>query len=109
MRLGVGPRAICTMWVWGWQGQWQQLQEGRRMGKQNKNYHVVPDASGWAVRRENSERASSRHRTQSDAIDAGRNFAQRAHGELRIHRRDGSIRDSDSYGNDPNPPRDRKH
>jgi hypothetical protein len=26
-----------------------------------------------------------------------------------IHRRDGTIRDSDSYGNDPNPPRDTKH
>jgi hypothetical protein len=26
-----------------------------------------------------------------------------------IHRKDSSIRDSDSYGNDPNPPKDKKH
>ena len=26
-----------------------------------------------------------------------------------IHRRDGKIRGSDSYGNDPHPPKDRKH
>jgi hypothetical protein len=26
-----------------------------------------------------------------------------------IHRRDGRIQDSDSYGNDPHPPRDKKH
>jgi hypothetical protein len=26
-----------------------------------------------------------------------------------IHRRNGQIRDSDSYGGDPCPPRDRKH
>jgi hypothetical protein len=26
-----------------------------------------------------------------------------------IHRRDGKVRDSDSYGNDPNPPKDKRH
>jgi hypothetical protein len=26
-----------------------------------------------------------------------------------IHRPDGTIRDKDSYGNDPNPPKDKKH
>ena len=32
-------------------------------------------------------------------------------GEVRIHRRDGKIRDSDTVapGNDPFPPRDKKH
>jgi len=29
--------------------------------------------------------------------------------ELVIHRPNGQIRDKDSFGNDPNPPRDRKH
>lgn len=76
---------------------------------QNKNYHVVPHDDGWAVRRENSERASSVHRTQADAIESGRDLAQQTQGELRIHRRDGTIRDSDSYGRDPHPPKDTKH
>jgi hypothetical protein len=29
--------------------------------------------------------------------------------ELVIHKKDGTIADSDSYGNDPNPPKDKKH
>lgn len=79
------------------------------MSKKNSNYHVVPHGSGWAVRREQASRVSSQHGTQGEAIDSGRRLAQQSHGELRIHRRDGTIRDSDSYGNDPFPPRDRKH
>lgn len=75
----------------------------------DKDYHVVPHAGGWAVKRENAERAASVHRTQGDAIDAGKDLARSTGGELRIHGRDGKIRDSDSYGNDPMLPRDRKH
>lgn len=74
-----------------------------------KNVHVVPREDGWAVRRGGADRDSSHHPTQSDAIDAGRGTAQRERTELIIHDRNGRIRDSDSYGNDPNPPRDRKH
>ena len=75
----------------------------------DKNYHVVPHEDGWAVRRENASRVSSTHGTQGDAIDRGRDMARNTGGELRIHRQDGRIRDSDSYGNDPNPPKDTKH
>ena len=77
--------------------------------KPSDNYHVVPRDDGWAVQRAGGERASSLHDTQADAIDAGRNLAQGTGGELRIHRPNGQIRDSDSYGNDPNHPKDRKH
>jgi hypothetical protein len=48
---------------------------------------------------------------QSDAIDRGREIVGNAGGgELRIHGRDGRIRNSDSIppGNDPFPPRDKK-
>lgn len=74
-----------------------------------KDYHVVPGKSGWSVKREGNQRASSVHDTQRNAIDAGRKLAQDAKTELVIHRKDGTIRDSDSYGNDPCPPRDTKH
>ena len=74
-----------------------------------RDYHVVPDGDNWSVRREGARRASSRHRTQKDAINAGRNLARGAKTELVIHRPDGRIRDSDSYGNDPHPPKDKKH
>lgn len=75
----------------------------------NRDYHVVPHSDGWAVKRENADRASSIHRTQSDAIVSGRDLARISGGELRIHGRDGKIRDSDSYGNDPAPPLDQRH
>lgn len=71
--------------------------------------HVVPHGKDWAVRREGNDRASSVHPTQRDAEDAGRPMAQRDKTELVTHDRRGRIRDSDSYGNDPNSPEDKKH
>ncbi len=74
-----------------------------------RDYHIVPQGEGWAVRREGAERASSLHETQAAAIAAGQNLARTNHTELVIHRPNGQIRDSDSYGRDPLPPRDAKH
>jgi uncharacterized protein YdaT len=71
--------------------------------------HVVPHDDGWAVRREGAERVSSIHDTQGKAIDQAKTTATREHVEVVIHRRNGEIRDSDSYGRDPNRPKDRKH
>ena len=73
------------------------------MGKRNQ--HVVPHEDGWAVRGEGSQRASSVHNTQREAIDAGRQTARNQGTELFIHGKDGRIRERDSHGNDPFPPR----
>ena len=70
-----------------------------------KSVHVVPRDDGWAVVRSEAQRDSSHHDTQQDAIDAGRNTARREGTELFIHGRNGQIRDRNSYGNDPFPPR----
>ncbi|WP_294324147.1 DUF2188 domain-containing protein [uncultured Sphingomonas sp.] len=70
-----------------------------------KNQHVVPHAGGWAVRGAGNGRATSVHDTQRDAINAARGIAQNQHSELLIHGRNGQIRDRDSYGSDPFPPR----
>jgi hypothetical protein len=75
----------------------------------SNNVHIVPAGNGWAVKREGSSTPISNHRTQGAAEDAGRRVAQEAGSELVIHRPNGQIRDKDSFGNDPNPPRDRKH
>lgn len=75
----------------------------------SKRIHVVPHKDGWATRRAGAQRVGSTHRTQGDAIDTARGRAQRERGEVVIHRPNGKIRDSDSYGNDPFPPRDKKH
>lgn len=74
--------------------------------------HVVPNPEGgWDVVKPDGQRSSSHHDTQADAINRGREIVGNAGGgELRIHGRDGKIRDSDTIapGNDPNPPRDTK-
>lgn len=74
-----------------------------------KSQHVVRRDEGWGVRGEGNSRDSSVHPTQSEAIDAAREIARNQHSEVVIHGRDGRIRDSDSYGNDPFPPRDTRH
>lgn len=70
-----------------------------------RNQHVVPHEHGWAVRGAGSQKASSVHRTQREAIDAGREIALNQKAELFVHGRDGRIRERDSHGNDPFPPR----
>lgn len=73
-----------------------------------KDIHIVPYGDQWAVRRENSDRVSSVHPTQGDAYDRGREMGIRDRVEVVTHRPNGQIRDSDSFGNDPFPPRDKK-
>lgn len=70
-----------------------------------KNQHVVPHSDGWAVRGAGNERATSVHATQQAAVDAARNIARNQSSELLIHGRNGQIRERDSYGGDPFPPR----
>lgn len=79
------------------------------MSKLGDNYYVVRRDDGWAVRREGADRVSSEHNTQKEAVARGRELAQAQGGELRIQGRDHKFLDSDSFGHDPNPPRDRKH
>lgn len=70
--------------------------------------HVVPrDNDGWAVRKEGASRASKIFTTQADAVKYARELAQKEKAELYVHRRDGTIRERDSYGNDPFPPKDK--
>jgi hypothetical protein len=74
-----------------------------------KDIHIVPRDDKWAVQREGASRASSIHDRKSEAVEAGRETARRERTELVTHGRNGRIQDSDSFGNDPNPPRDTKH
>ena len=80
------------------------------MGKNDRNVGPNPDG-GWDVVAPGARRASSHQDTQAEAIDRARQIVHNAGGgELRIHGRNGVIRDSDTIapGNDPNPPRDTK-
>lgn len=70
-----------------------------------KNQHVVPHQNGWAVKGTGNQRASSVHSTQREAIQSARNTAINQKSEMLIHGRNGQIRERNSYGNDPFPPR----
>jgi uncharacterized protein YdaT len=74
-----------------------------------KNQHVVKIDNRWGVRGEGNSRLTSIHKTQQQAISKARDIAKNQKAEVVIHGRDGRIRDKDSYGPDPCPPKDRKH
>ena len=73
-----------------------------------KNVHVVRDQNNnWQVK-QGGQRIST-HQTQGNAVERGKSEARRDGVDLVTHGRDGKIRSKDSYGNDPNPPRDTEH
>lgn len=78
------------------------------------NYHVTKDKDNddWKALREGADKAAGHYKTQAEAEKAAKEFsANSGGGEVRIHGLDGKIRDSDTVppGNDPFPPRDKKH
>ncbi len=72
------------------------------------SYHITQGENGWNIKRSGNPIPMGSYRNQNDAIEDGRTLAKIEKTEPRIHGRDGKIRDSDSYGNDPFPPRDRR-
>lgn len=70
-----------------------------------KNQHVVPSGGQWGVRGAGNSRLTSRHNTQAEAAAAAREIARNQGSELFIHRPNGQIRERNSYGNDPFPPK----
>jgi len=78
------------------------------------NYHVIKDKESkeWYVKKENAKKASARVDTQLEAEEIAKSFCHNTGGgEVRIHKPNGQIRDSDTVapGNDPNPPLDKKY
>ncbi len=70
-----------------------------------KNQHVIPHNGEWAVRGEGNRRVTQITETQREAIEIAREIARNQESELLIHRPNGRIRDRDSYGKDPYPPK----
>lgn len=81
-------------------------------GGKSSSRHVVPNPmGGWDVKKPGSARAVAHGETRKAATDKARESVRKAGGgEVRIHGRDGRIRDSDtvSPARDPNPPRDKR-
>lgn len=74
-----------------------------------KKQHVVPREDKWAVKGEGNKRATVIVKTQNEAIQVAKDIAKNQESEAVIHGRDGRIRDKDSYGKDPCPPKDKNH
>jgi len=70
-----------------------------------KNQHVVLHGDNWAVKGAGNSKATSVHPTQAEAIQRGREIAQNQKSELLIDGQNGRIREKNSYGNDPYPPK----
>lgn len=78
------------------------------------NYHVSKDkdTGKWNIQKEGGSRSSGSADTQKEAEKLAKQYCGNSGGgEVRIHGLDGKIRDSDtvSPGNDPYPPKDKKH
>lgn len=87
-------------------------QQGEPIMPSNNSRHVTQRPDGrWQVIAPGASKASAIADTQRDAISRGREIVHNAGGgELRIHGRDGRIRDADTIppARDPNPPRDKR-
>lgn len=71
-----------------------------------KNQHVVPrDDHQWAVHGAGNQRDTSLHSTQEEARLAARKIAKNQGSEVLVHGVNGQIRQKNSYGNNPYPPR----
>jgi hypothetical protein len=70
-----------------------------------KNQHVVPHKDGVAVRGAGNSKVTKVTDTQKEAISVAREIAKNQQSEQFIHRPNGQIRQRDSYGNDPHPPK----
>jgi len=72
----------------------------------HKNQHVTPHKNGgWQVIGAGNSKATVRTTTQREAQKIATQIAQHQKSEVLVHGRDGRIREKNSYGNDPFPPR----
>lgn len=72
-----------------------------------KNVNTVPNKNGGWDNKVKGE-TISHHKTKEKAVEKGRDIAKKNESEHRIHNKDGKISNSNSYGKDPNPPKDKK-
>lgn len=72
----------------------------------SNNQHVTPRPDGnWQVKGAGNSRATAVTSTQKQAIEIAKSIAINKKSEVVIHGKNGQIREKNSYGNDPFPPR----
>jgi|AntRauTorcE11898_2_1112593.scaffolds.fasta_scaffold34313_2 hypothetical protein len=75
------------------------------MSKKKPSFDVAPNGDKWKVKQHGNSKASKNFDKQSDAIDYGKKRAKQDKTELYIKNRKGQVRDANSYGKDPYPPK----
>ncbi len=70
-----------------------------------KHQHVVPIGNKWGIKGEGNCRYTKIANTQREVAETARRIARNQQSELLIHGKDGRIRQKNSYGNDPFPPK----
>lgn len=76
-----------------------------------RNIHTTYNSEDkeWQTKLEGQNKPLSTANTKAEAMQNSRGEAQKRGVEHIIHNKNGRISDSDSYGNDPVPPKDKKH
>ncbi len=70
------------------------------------NYWTQQRADGkWESKKEGSNKASKVTDTQAEAWDHTKEQARKSQGEAFLKGRDGKIRERNTYGKDPHPPK----
>lgn len=69
------------------------------------NVETYSEDGRWKNRVLGNKRASNIFDTKAEAQAKGREMAQKLHSEHIIKKRDGTIGERNSYGNDPYPPK----
>lgn len=90
----------------------QRMKVPKEASVSSKDRFVVNHPDGWAVKKPGADRASAVFPTQREAEQKAKEIVHNnGGGEVRIQGLDGKWRDSDTVapGNDPCPPRDKKH
>lgn len=68
-----------------------------------RSNHVIPAKNGWKVKKSGSTKASKTFKTKKEARAFGIKLSKKEETELYIHKRNGTIQNRNSYGNDPHP------
>ena len=81
------------------------------MDKKKRNIHTTfnSETGMWQTLLEDQKKPLANSRKKETAKQKSIREAKKRKVEHIIHKRDGVIQDSDSYGNDPNPPKDKKY
>lgn len=72
----------------------------------NRNQHVTPHPNGgWQLKGAGNLKATVRTKTQAEAYKVAKEIATNEHSEVIVHGQNGRIREKNSFGNDPFPPK----